>query len=448
MVPSNSSAAMPDGFGQGRVRVDGEADVFGVGAHLDRQRRFGDQVAGIRRRRCRSRSIAWCPRRTATWSAPSSRPSDSARPEAAHGKLALPYSMPLALASVSVRPTQATSGIGVGDRGDHLGVECGLVAAATSAATLAFVHRLVRQHRLADDVADGEDVADVGAHLLVHRNEAALLDLDARRLGADAACRWAGGRPPPAAVETSAVLAPSAASKVTRRPASSRLDRDDLGFRAGSPRSVSRCASSSGATMSLSAPGMIWSISSTTVTFDAERMIDRGHFQPDDAAADDQQALRHVVQFERAGRVDDARVVVRDERQRHRLGAGGDDRLVEGDGLLRPVLRRDFEVIGRGELPVPVTTVTLRCLAMPARPPVRRLTTLSFQPRSLSISIFGGRKRCRGRHPAASLDDFRGMQQRLGRDAADIEADAAQHRPAFDQHHLGLPRSAARKAAV
>ncbi len=31
---------------------------------------------------------------------------------------------------------------------------------------------------------------------------------------------------------------------------------------------------------------------------------------------------------------------------------------------------------------VPVTTVTLRCLARPPRPPVRRLTTPSFQLRS------------------------------------------------------------------
>ncbi len=50
---------------------------------------------------------------------------------------------------------------------------------------LALVRRLVRQHRLADDVADGEDVVDVGAHLLVDGDEAALVDLDARRLRAD-----------------------------------------------------------------------------------------------------------------------------------------------------------------------------------------------------------------------------------------------------------------------
>ena len=47
------------------------------------------------------------------------------------------------------------------------------------------VHRLVRQHRLADDVADREDVRHVGAHLDVHRDEAAVADRDAGLLGAD-----------------------------------------------------------------------------------------------------------------------------------------------------------------------------------------------------------------------------------------------------------------------
>ena len=47
MVPSNASAAMADGFRQRRVGVDGEADVGGVGAHLDGQRGLGDEVAGV-----------------------------------------------------------------------------------------------------------------------------------------------------------------------------------------------------------------------------------------------------------------------------------------------------------------------------------------------------------------------------------------------------------------
>ena len=47
MVPSNASAAMADGLGQGGVGVDGQADVGGVGAHLDGQRGLGDEVAGV-----------------------------------------------------------------------------------------------------------------------------------------------------------------------------------------------------------------------------------------------------------------------------------------------------------------------------------------------------------------------------------------------------------------
>ena len=36
-----------DGLGQGGVGVDGEADVGGVGAHLDGQGGLGDQLAGV-----------------------------------------------------------------------------------------------------------------------------------------------------------------------------------------------------------------------------------------------------------------------------------------------------------------------------------------------------------------------------------------------------------------
>jgi len=39
-----------------------------------------------------------------------------------------------------------------------------------------FVHRLVRQHGLADHVANGEDVRYVGAHLDVDVDEAAVCD--------------------------------------------------------------------------------------------------------------------------------------------------------------------------------------------------------------------------------------------------------------------------------
>ena len=53
--------------------------------------------------------------------------------------------------------------------------------------------RLVRQHRIADDVTNGEDVRHIGTHLPIHQDETALADLDTGLLGADLA---AVGRAP------------------------------------------------------------------------------------------------------------------------------------------------------------------------------------------------------------------------------------------------------------
>jgi hypothetical protein len=73
------------------------------------------------------------------------------------------------------------------------------------------------------------------------------------------------------------------------------------------------------------------------IDFGAQGGVDRRHFQADDAAADDQHLLRHEAQFERPGRVDDARVF-RNEGQMHGGRTGGDDALLELDDLLAPVL--------------------------------------------------------------------------------------------------------------
>ena len=165
--------------------MNGEADVFGFRAHLDRQRRLGDEVAGV-------------------------RPDDAAADQALG--LLVPQGLGQALVAaereraaarrpredrlavfdplgLGFRLRQARPGdfrIGVSDRGDRLGVKRGFVSARDLRRDLGLVRGLMRQHRLADDVADGEDVRHVGAHLAVDGDEAALVDRDARRVGADA----------------------------------------------------------------------------------------------------------------------------------------------------------------------------------------------------------------------------------------------------------------------
>ena len=93
--------------------------------------------------------------------------------------------MPLALASFLGEAGPGDFRIGVGDRRDLAGVEERLLAGGGLGCDVAFVHRLVRQHRLADDIADGEDVRHVGAHLLVDFDEAAIGDGDTGLVGVD-----------------------------------------------------------------------------------------------------------------------------------------------------------------------------------------------------------------------------------------------------------------------
>ena len=76
--------------------------------------------------------------------------------------------------------------IRVGDRRNDARVEVALESGGGFRGDLAFVRRLVSEHRLPDDVADREDVRHVRPHLPVDRDETSLVHLDARRLGADA----------------------------------------------------------------------------------------------------------------------------------------------------------------------------------------------------------------------------------------------------------------------
>ena len=84
-------------------------------------------------------------------------------------------------------------GVGIGHAGDDTGVEGGagqffVVFGFTGddfGRHMRLVHRLVRQHGLADDVANGKDVRHVGAHLDVDVDEAAVGHRHAGFVGRD-----------------------------------------------------------------------------------------------------------------------------------------------------------------------------------------------------------------------------------------------------------------------
>ncbi len=111
---------------------------------------------------------------------PSVRSSVIARPDAAHGNFAIATLRLSFCACASVRPHHATSGSVKTTAGIAARRERDVLARDHFGGDAPFVRRLVREHRLADDVADREDRRLVRAPLLVDHDEAALIDLHAR----------------------------------------------------------------------------------------------------------------------------------------------------------------------------------------------------------------------------------------------------------------------------
>ena len=169
---------------------------------------------------------------------------------------------------------------------------------------------------------------------------------------------------------------------------------------------------------------------------DAERVVHAGHLEADDAAADHQQALGQV-ELERAGGVDDARIV-RQARQPHRLRARGDDALLEARrcALRRPASTCEL-VRARRTSRRRGSPSTLRCFASASRPPVRRATTRVLpvaQLRGIDLgraerdAVLGHRRAPpRSRVPRAAAP-WTGMQPTLRQTPPSVG-------PALDQRH-------------
>ncbi len=168
----------------------------------------------------------------------------------------------------------------------------------------------------------------------------------------------------------------------------------------------------------------------------AERVVDAGQLKPNDSAADHQQAAGELRQLERIGGIDDARIL-RQPRQAHRLGARGDDALLEAGCARSPEAPITSSTFGLTKRPLPRSTSTLRCLASTFRPPVSLATTWLFHVRSLARSIAGAPNAMpRAAISSASSITLARVQQRLGGNAADVQAHAAELLPALDEGHL------------
>ena len=172
----------------------------------------------------------------------------------------------------------------------------------------------------------------------------------------------------------------------------------------------------------------------------AERRVDVRHLEPDDAAADDKHALRDRRQLERAGRIDDARIV-RHERQLHRFAPRRDDRLLEADRLLRgrrfaavAARKLHLEMMRIEEAPDAADDIDLARLRHARKPPGQPLHDAVLEASQL-VEIDGRRSVTDAvlAHRLHFIHHGRRMQQRLRRNAADVEAHAAERGVALDE---------------
>ena len=167
----------------------------------------------------------------------------------------------------------------------------------------------------------------------------------------------------------------------------------------------------------------------------AETAPHRAQLEADDAGADHDEALRHFGQFERAGRGDDLLLVDRDTGQRRHFRAGGDqDVLCRQRVFHRTIVADDSNGARRLDAARARVRGDLVLLEQEGDALGRGVDNLA-----LALHELGEVERGRRQHDAVHaeivprfLEQVRGLQQCLRRNAADVEAGAAQGRALLD----------------
>ena len=166
----------------------------------------------------------------------------------------------------------------------------------------------------------------------------------------------------------------------------------------------------------------------------------RAQFQPDDPGADDDQGLRYFLEFKRAGGTDDPLLVDRDPGKRRHVRPGGDDGVFGLENLfLAPFLGRlDGDLAGGGNLSFADNVIDLVLLDQELDALGQLLDHLVLAPHHrLEVEGQpGGLDAVVGELVVCYLEMVRRLQQRLRRDAADVEARAAQGAILFDDGRL------------
>ena len=174
-----------------------------------------------------------------------------------------------------------------------------------------------------------------------------------------------------------------------------------------------------------------------------ERGIDGGHFQTNDAAADDQHLLRYKAQFQRPGRIHNARIT-RDERQMYGGRAGGDDAFLELDhllaaGLVLAAAVGDFhlDMVGIEEVAVTAHDLDLAALGHAGQAAGQFADDLFLvRAQLVDIDLRCGEADAQIIGVLGFFNDLGNVQQGLGGNAADVQTNAAERCITLDDDRL------------
>ena len=183
----------------------------------------------------------------------------------------------------------------------------------------------------------------------------------------------------------------------------------------------------------------------------AEPPPHRAELEPDHAGADHQQPLRHLVEHQRAGRGDDALLVDLDALEPRDVRAGGDDDRLGLERLRLAVGGLHLDLAGRGD-----AADALKGLDLVLLEQERDALDVAVDALVLELHHRGEIELRRAdvdahlaEGVAGLLEELGGMQQRLRRDAADVEAGAAEGLVLLDHgdlHARAAPRGWRRRS--
>src|SRR5262245_20010387 len=408
------------------MRVHAARDVLRARAELDRDRGLGDEIGGARPEDVDAEDAVGLRVRDDLDAAVGL--SEAARAPVRHERERADRDVDAALRGVLLREPDARElGRGVDDARDRVVVHVPGDSGHELDGGDALLLRLVREHRAGDRVADREDARDGRLVALVHLDASALVETDADLGGAEPGeVRPAPDRdeddvgvllgPLALALEghAHAVLRPLGVGR--RRLA---LERDALALERTAE--LRRHAAVHGR------DDLVHELDDRHAS--TEPAPHRSELEPDGAAADHEEALRDARQRQRLGRADDALAVEREAAEGRRLAAGRDQ---DARRLERAVADRDAP--GGGDPPRPAHPLDL-VLLEEAGDALRE---------AAHDAVLPGHHRRQVELDAAHLHTVRGeraphlpvvlarVEERLRRDAADVEARPAERRVLLD----------------